>query len=127
MDNWFDQLRGIARGILDGSSRKDPVCWMFVRSVRENQGLATPAMGSLTSDQDMQGVVKDNVALRQTEAGVWCVALFKIHQFDWHAGMVLPDLIEFIHLRRKSGLEISRLDNQFWQSLCPIFYDNQST
>ena len=100
---------------------------MFVRSVRENQGLATPAMESLTADQDMQGVVKDNVALRQTEAGVWCVALFKIQQFDWHAGVVLPGMIEFIHLRRKSGLEISRLDNRFWTSLCPIFYDNQPT
>ena len=100
---------------------------MFVRAVRETQGLATPAMESLTADQDMQGVVEENVALRQTSAGVWCVALFRISQYDWHAGVVLPGLVDFIHLRRKSGLEISRLNNRFWQSLCPIYYDNQPT
>ena len=82
-------------------------------------------MEEIVADQNMDQVTSDNSRLLISKPRDWSVVLFELRQFDWHAGIVLPGRKTFIHLRRKTGVEITKLSDKFWSRTCKGYYDNR--
>ena len=125
MDDFIAQYRDTARQLRRDVSPHIPVCWQFVRHVRADHGRETPLFKDIVkAGMDVLPVVEDHMQLIIQEPKPWSVILFECHQFDWHAGVVLPGLTQFIHLRRKHGIEITQIVDRFWSKQCRGYYDN---
>lgn len=125
MIDYLDKYREAARKIKAGADRQTPVCWEFVCHVREDNGLSTPTLKDIVAaEMDIGPVAEDHKSLIIADPKAWSVILFECHQFDWHAGVVLPGLVRFIHLRREHGIEITDIDDRFWSKRCQGYYEN---
>jgi hypothetical protein len=112
----------IARSLMKNSEVLTPVCWQFVRMIREEYGLKCPCMDEIVrSNINAEPLI--DYTLRIEKPVPWSIVLFRVHDLDWHAGVVVPELDRFLHLRRLSGLELTRLSDRVWQKIWHGYYD----
>jgi hypothetical protein len=110
-----------ARSLLRNSEELTPVCWQFVRMIREEYNLRCPAMDAIVkSNMNAESVI--DLSMRIDDPLPWCVSLYRVHELDWHAGVVVPELDRFLHLRKKTGLELTRLTDRFWSRMWNGYY-----
>jgi murein DD-endopeptidase len=54
----------------------------------------------------------------------FCLVTFRIHpRFTTHIGMVLEDCVRFIHISRKMGVGVERLDLPIWAKRITGFWE----
>ena len=91
----------------------------------------TRRAGVMIPDVDTPNTRFDRNELFATTKDIWrrlsgpqafCLAVFRIRT-NWHAGVVLPDLQNFIHITAGINVTISRLDNLKWKQRFDGFYD----
>ena len=115
---YVDNGRNIAKdGGLD--------CWGLVRAVYHRLDLGELPMFLISENELRRDAFVENMSSerwkRLDKPRSFCVAVFAFKDRRWHAGVVMPDRLHFMHCRRPT-VSLDRLDHALWSASCKGYY-----
>ena len=110
---------------LNGRSKEGMDCYGLVNEMfRRNNVVLPDYFYADESDITITQLIVENVNFAVEIAGpeVYCAVLFRQHKFGTHMGVVLPDLIHFIHCCVGKNVAIEKLKSPFWKDKIMGYY-----
>lgn len=100
-------------------------CWGLVRVVYHRLDLGELPMFLISENDLRRDAFAENMSserwTRLDKPCPFCVAVFSFKDHRWHAGVVMPDRLHFMHCRRPAAC-LDRLDHALWSASCKGYY-----
>ena len=98
-------------------------CWGLCEEVCRRAGVEVPSVRTPPTRADRNDLFcsTKEIFTKVSRPSPWCLAAFRVGR-NWHAGVVLPGLTEFIHVTGGIRVTISQLHNCKWRRRFDGFY-----
>lgn len=123
----FDDLRSV-KFVSGGRASKEGLdCYGLCIEIYRRLGRNLPEYSSPDDNKEAaSGMISKerDKFVKIPHATAWCLVLFAIFPpYETHIGVVLEDRKSFIHVAKKVGCCIEKLDNPFWEKRIRGFYE----
>lgn len=100
-------------------------CYGLVKEIYSRRGIELPEFQSSSEPSIIQNLINDGKTFFEEleKPEPFCLITFKIHpRYTSHIGIMLDDHIHFLHIMKKTGVSIERIDDPCWRKRITGFF-----